>query len=249
MRLEWGPAGVELLAAACAVVIVVDVLSFCTSVDIAVGRGAAVLPQRWAPLDPVGSDPAAASAQPVLDPAAVQEAVRLGAVPAGPRDGNGPSLRPSSLLELATGSRLALPSPNGATLCAMAATGTAVVLSGCLRNASAVAAAALAVGGPIGLVPAGERWPDATMRVAAEDAIGAGAIAAALPPDDRSPEAELAVAQFRACGERGLGVVLAAVSSGRELVADGYGADVELAAALDVSTAAPRLRAGMLTGG
>jgi len=47
VRCEWGRHGVELLARECAVVVIVDVLSFCTSVDVAVGRGARVLPQRW----------------------------------------------------------------------------------------------------------------------------------------------------------------------------------------------------------
>jgi 2-phosphosulfolactate phosphatase len=107
-----------------------------------------------------------------------------------------------------------------------------------------VAAAARAVGGPVGIVPAGERWPDDSMRVAVEDALGAGAVAAALA--DRSPEAELAVAQFAAARERGLADVLAASSSGRELHADGFAADVELAAQLDASSVVPRLRDGFL---
>lgn len=232
VRLEWGAAGVELLGDDCAVVVVVDVLSFCTAVDIAVGRGAQVVPLRW-----------------VDRREAAREAARRGAVPAGPRSGVGPSLRPSSLLDLAPGTRLALPSPNGATLCAAAASHRCAVLAGSLRNASAVAAeaAALAGDGPIGLVPAGERWPDGTLRVAAEDAIGAGAIAAALPGGSRSPEAELAVAQFVEARRRGLGALLSAVASGLELLADGYGADVELAAAHDCSLVAPRLQAGALT--
>jgi 2-phosphosulfolactate phosphatase len=225
VRLEWGREGAAMLAAECAVVVVVDVLSFSSAVDIAVGRGAAVLPLRSAERDPS------------LPP---------GVLRAGPRRGPGPSLSPASLVGLPAGTRLALPSPNGATLCAAVAATGAVLLAGCLRNASAVAAAARAVGGPVGIVPAGERWPDDTMRVAAEDALGAGAIAAALPAADRSPEAELAVAQFAAARDRGVGEVLAATSSGRELHAEGFTADVELAAALDVSTAVPRLRDGLL---
>jgi 2-phosphosulfolactate phosphatase len=230
IRLEWGAPGLELLATDCAAVIIVDVLSFSTSVDIAVSRGASVLPQPSADLA-----------------AAAREARARGALPAGPRAGAGPSLRPSSLLELAPGTRLALPSPNGATLCE-AATGRGVrVFAGCLRNASAVAAAALRVGGPIGLVPAGERWPDASLRVATEDLIGAGAIAAALPPTDRSAEAELAACQFATARERGLDAVLAAVGSGQELIADGYAQDIRLAAAHNVSPHAPCLRDGLLT--
>lgn len=89
-------------------------------------------------------------------------------------------------------------------------------------------------------MPAGERWPGGTLRPAVEDAIGAGAIAAALPSAQLSPEADAAAAQFRAAGD--LEQVLAATASGRELVADGLAADVLLAAALDTSTAAPRLR-------
>ena len=228
VRLEWGREGAELLAAECAAVIVVDVLSFCTSVDVAVGRGAAILPQR-----PSDGDAAA-------------QARALGVQPAGPRGGSGPSLRPSSLVDLPAGTRLGLPSPNGATLCAAVAATGAVLFAGCLRNASATAAAALAVDGPIGLVPAGERWPGGTLRVAVEDALGAGAIAAALPAADLSPEAELAAAQFVAARDRGLAAVLAATASGRELVADGYASDVALAAALDTSVLAPRLRGGLL---
>lgn len=222
VRLEWGAAGVAVLAADCAVVVVVDVLSFSTAVDVATGRGALVLPMPRA-------DAGAAAA--------------AGAVLAGPRRSPGPSLSPSSLVGLPAGSRLALPSPNGSTLCALAAsTGTATVLAGCLRNAAAVAAAAdaLAGTGAVGLVPAGERWPDGTLRPAAEDLLGAAAIAAGLA--DRSPEADLAVAQFAAVRHR-LPDVLAAVSSGRELIADGFAADVALAAELDASTCAPVLRA------
>jgi 2-phosphosulfolactate phosphatase len=227
VRCEWGRHGVELLARECAVVVIVDVLSFCTSVDIAVSRGARVLPQRW------------------RNPYAAREAATYGAVPAGRRDGAGPSLRPSSLLGLAAGTVLALPSPNGASLCPVAAQHHAVVLAGCLRNATAVATAARTAGGPIGVVPAGERWPDDTLRVAAEDALGAGAIIAAIGRGSLSPEAELVAAQFTAAAAR-LPEVLAGLASGRELIADGYGADVDLAAAHDVSRAAPRLVDGVL---
>jgi 2-phosphosulfolactate phosphatase len=229
VRCEWGEHGVPLLARECAVVVIVDVLSFCTAVDVAVGRGARVLPGRW------------------RDPHAEREAAAHGAVRAGRREGPGPSLRPSSLLGLGAGTVLALPSPNGASLCAAAARHDVVVLAGCLRNATAVATAARATGGPIGVVPAGERWPDDTLRVAAEDAVGAGAIIAALGGVSLSPEAELAAAQFAAAADR-LPAVLAGLASGRELIADGYGADVDLAAAHDVSPAAPRLVDGLLTG-
>lgn len=230
VRLEWGVEGAALLAAECAALVVVDVLSFSTSVDVAVGHGAAVLPRRWADADEDVPD----------------------VVNGGDRFGHGPSLRPSSLVGLAAGTRLALASPNGATLCAAVGPGVEL-FAGCLRNAAAVAAALRGIDGPIGLVPAGERWPDGTMRVAVEDALGAGAIAAALGAAGPgtvapgaaglSPEAEAAVDLFRAAGARGLRGVLGGLASGTELIADGFAADVDLAADLDVSRVAPRMRA------
>ena len=47
IRCEWGLAGVETLGPVSDVIVIVDVLTFSTAVDVAVARGAAVLPYRW----------------------------------------------------------------------------------------------------------------------------------------------------------------------------------------------------------
>jgi 2-phosphosulfolactate phosphatase len=224
VRCEWGLRGVQALAPHSAVVIVVDVLSFSTCVDVATGRGAAVLPYRW------------------QDASAADHARGRGAELASfERRSAGFSLAPSSLVAIPAGTRLVLPSPNGSEQ-SLAAAETGAVLAGCLRNARSVAAAARDLGRSIAVIPCGERWDDGSLRPALEDWIGAGAILAHLG-EDLSPEARAARAAFEACRDRLQETVLAC-ASGRELVERGFAADVELAAALDVSSGAPRLVAG-----
>ena len=79
--------------------------------------------------------------------------------------------------------RIVLPSPNGSTITrALAGTGARVV-AGSLRNASAVAdhvAPLVRDGATCVVVPAGERWPDDTLRPCVEDLWGAGAVLAGL---------------------------------------------------------------------
>lgn len=221
VRCEWGEHGVAVLAPVCDVIVIVDVLSFSTGVDIAVRRGAAVFPY------------------PRKDASAQAYADSLGAELAQPaRSRTGYSLSPTSLLDIPPDTRLVLPSPNGATL-AFAAPAT-TVLTGCLRNARAVAAAAQHLGRTIGVIPAGERWlDDHALRPCVEDAIGAGAIIQHLR-GSRSPEAEIALAAWCAA-EADLETVLRQCSSGKELIAKGFENDVFLASQLDVSTAAPVL--------
>jgi 2-phosphosulfolactate phosphatase len=47
IRLEWGGEGVDALGRGCAVLVIVDVLSFCTTVDLVLGQGGRVRPLRW----------------------------------------------------------------------------------------------------------------------------------------------------------------------------------------------------------
>lgn len=231
VRVDWGGDGLAALADQCAVLVIVDVLSFSTSVDIATGRGGRVLPVRW------------------RDERGIEAARRAGAIPAG----EGPwTLRPASLVELPAGTFLALPSPNGATLCATAAGSGATVFAGCLRNAGAVARAARAVAGEgsIGVIAAGERWgvTGGPLRPCVEDLLGAGAVVAALTDNGglkASPEAEIAAGAYRAARDR-LDAVLAECASGRELTAAGHRADVTLAAQVASSDVAPRLIDGVL---
>ena len=223
IRCEWGAAGVEQLAPESDAVIIVDVLSFSTSVDIAVARGAIVYPYRW------------------KDEKAVAYAESLGAMVAASRRGSaGYSLSPNSLLHIPKGTRLVLPSPNGATL--SLATGDAPTFTGCLRNAQAVARAAQRIGPRISIIPAGERWPDGGLRPALEDLIGAGAIVHHLT-GTRSPEAAAAEATFLHFRDA-LATCLKQCSSGKELIDRGFEPDVELAAALNQSDGAPILADG-----
>ena len=218
-RCEWGARGVDALAPA-EVAIVVDVLSFSTCVDVAVARGATILPYRF------------------KDASAAELARDEQAELAGERGSARYSLSPASFLDAPAGLRCVLPSPNGADVVLRQGPTSGLVLTGCLRNASAVAAAARAAGTTFCVVPAGERWPDGSPRFAIEDWLGAGAILRALP-GSRSPEAASAVAAFEAL--RGaVADTLARSSSGRELIERGFESDVEIAAQLDVSDVVPR---------
>jgi len=220
VALEWGPVGAAVLGARSDVLVVVDVLSFSTAVTMAVECGA----QVWA--HPGG-------------PGAARLAEDVGAELAGTRGSTAPvTLSPASLLGLGAGARLVLPSPNGSTIAFAAAGGSAEVVAGCLRNASAVAQHIRKVE-RIALVPAGERWPDGSLRPAYEDMVGAGAIADRLqvldPEVELTPETEAVVLAFRALRP------LELCPSGIELVERGYAEDVRLASEVDANAAVPVL--------
>jgi 2-phosphosulfolactate phosphatase len=219
LRCEWGPHGVRKLAPASDAVVIVDVLVFSTSVDVAVANGAAVLPYRW------------------KDESAARFAEEKGAVLASHRSHPGYTLSPASLRDIPATTALVLPSPNGSTLCL--GVGPAPAYAACLRNAPAVAAYLARTARQVAVIPAGEQWEDDTLRPCLEDWIGAGAVLSMLP-GSRSPEAELAVAAFeRFRGE--LGGALLRCGSGKELVARGFRCDVESAADYGVSAAVPFL--------
>ncbi|MBD2089131.1 2-phosphosulfolactate phosphatase [Microcoleus sp. FACHB-1515] len=218
VRLEWGKQGVLQLAPNSDVVIVVDVLSFSTCVEIANSRGAIVYPYQW------------------KDESATLFAQSVQAELAGDR-GDQFSLSPSSLLSISAGTRLVLPSPNGASL--SLATNATLILAGCLRNCRAVAIAAMQYGRNIAVVPAGERWPDDSLRPAFEDWIAAGAIVTFLN-GCLSPEAQVAAIAYQGV-QSNLGNLLKQCGSGQELIARGFASDVELATQLDVSDCVPML--------
>jgi 2-phosphosulfolactate phosphatase len=230
VRFDWGPMGLRRLAPVADVVVIVDVLSFTTCVDVALGQGAIVFPYRW--------DNGTESAY------AAEHGAEL-AVPRREVDDEHPwSLSPARLAQIPAGTRLVLPSPNGAALAfAAVAAGTSSVLAACIRNASAVAdAVATAPEGVVAVIAAGERWKGTTgpLRPAIEDLLGAGAVIAALGDDALSPEASVAQAAWFAHRDE-LDSMLVRSGSGRELAGAGYGADVLLAAEVDVSAIAPTL--------
>jgi 2-phosphosulfolactate phosphatase len=217
-RCDWGVDGLKALAPA-DVVIVVDVLSFSTCVDIAVSRGGAIVPYAW------------------NDASAAVFADLHGTEVAGSRGNSRYSLSPASFLDAPAGLRCVLPSPNGAAVSLRGVLSGAIVLAACLRNATAVATAAQALGSTFNVIPAGERWRDGTLRRAMEDWIGAGAVLKRLP-GTKSPEAFAAIKAFEQVGSD-FGRFLADCGSGRELLARGFPQDVELAGAFDVSPHVP----------
>ncbi len=231
VRFDWGEAGLRELAPFAGTIVIVDVLSFCTALDIAVSRGATVYPARW-------KDERAAALADELD--------ALLAVSRDQVSAEHPfSLSPPSLLNLPAASRLVLPSPNGATLSTIAAESGATVFAGCLRNATAVGQACRNRPGNVAVIAAGERWQstDGPLRPALEDLLGAGAILSAIDAPNPSPEARAAIASFRDARDR-LPETIRAAASGRELIEWGYADDVEPAVMLNVSTTVPHLRDG-----
>ena len=214
------------------VAVVVDVLSFTTTLTMAVERGIRVHPYPWRD---EGAEAYAAERDAVLAvgrPETVHEA--------GERR---VTLSPASLEQVTGVDRLVLPSPNGSTIAFLLAESGAVVVGASLRNAPAVAAwlaPYVADGATVAVVAAGERWPDGSLRPAVEDLWGAGAVVGALPAPDASPEARVAAAAFAAV-RPSLAEELAACAGGVELAEKGFARDVGLAAEHGVSRVVPVL--------
>ena len=202
------------------VLIIVDILSFSTCIDIAVSRGATVFPY----LGDINKLAAFAS--------------EVGAFPVShKRSLDLYSLSPTSLRKLLPGTRLILPSLNGSKLSAMSNDKT--TFTACFRNASAVARKSQHIGKNICVIAAGEKWKNGNIRFAVEDFIGAGALISQLK-GNKSPEAISCQNAFQPL-THDLHHYLSQCSSGKELIEAGFSQDINLAAALDCSQTVPIL--------
>jgi 2-phosphosulfolactate phosphatase len=242
VRFDWGPVGADAVSPGAAFVAVVDVLSFTTTLTVAVEQGLRVLPYRW------------------RDGSAVDVARRHGAMLAVLRKEAGPgqiTLSPASILHAdlrAAGiDRLVLPSPNGSAISVRLADAGVTVVGVSLRNAAAAAAWVRHRAGdrPIGVVASGERWPDGSLRPAVEDLWGAGAFLhglAGTSAEGFSPEAGAALWAYRGVSPS-VGDALRQSVGGRELRNVGFAGDVEVAAAAGASDVVPVLRDGWFVDG
>jgi 2-phosphosulfolactate phosphatase len=231
---EWGESGAAALAEACELIVVVDVLSFTTTVSVAAGRGTEVLPCRDA-----------------------DEGQRLAATTGGvlavgrhEQDTEHPwSLSPVSVRDGPPVDRLVLPSPNGSAIASIVSRAGKPVIAACLRNAGAVAAwlgehGYGTPGTPVAVIAAGERWSDGSLRPAIEDLFGAALVISALAAGGTALSAEATVAERSVIGlaPKQIADLVRASRSGVELRVAGYEGDVEIAVEVDADDAVPILR-------
>lgn len=231
VRHDWGLLGAHAITTGADVAVVIDVLSFTTTLSVATDAGIEVLPHRWAD---DGAAKLAADHEAVL--AVGRRTARPGQI----------SLSASTVRAAdPPPKRLVLPSPNGSTIAHHLAERAGVVIGACLRNATAAATWIDAhhdhQTASVAVISAGERWPDGSLRPAVEDLWGAGAVLDALVGlgwRDLSPEAAVARAAFRAVAAE-LPHQLAACASGRELGEAGFGNDIDVAAEVDEGSTVP----------
>lgn len=232
LRFDWGLRGAEAIAAEVDTAVVIDVLSFTTTLSVAADAGIDVLPYSWNDESAVDY---ARDADAVL---AVRRSVaREGQI----------SLSPRTIREAEAPSRLVLPSPNGSTIAFALASQVAVCVGASLRNASAVADWIVHEHGPrsrVAIVASGEKWPGGELRPAVEDLWGAGAVVAALTAagwdGHVSPEARMAADAWAAVSDS-YEDRLRDCASGRELIVLGFPHDVAIASELDDSDTVPVL--------
>lgn len=229
---DWGRAAIEPAVDRRDIVVIVDTLRFSTAAAAAIRHGAVIYPSPDA-------DEAYSLAQ------------RVGGVVASMGSPSGFTLSPASYETVKRGTRIVLPSPNGAA-CTRYAAGAPYVFVAALVNASAAAAAITTTlkGSEAGVtvVACGERRPespaDDSLRFAVEDYLGAGAIVARLACS-KSPEAHLCEAAFLGV-ESEIEQLIWDCASGWELRQKGLGDDVAYASRLDRHAGLPVLQGDRL---
>ncbi|RNB92007.1 2-phosphosulfolactate phosphatase [Brevibacillus fluminis] len=239
-KVEWGKRGAREAAERGDITIIVDVLSFSSTVVTAASMGAILYP-----FPPPINDAALAYAESIGAELMLgrAEAVRTGT----------PSLSPLSFGPQHQSNRFVLCSLNGAA-CTRIAAEVPALLVGCLLNATAVANQANRLqkltGAAITVVACGEHWRDPQaneneLRPAIEDYLGAGAILSKLT-GSKSPEALVCLGAFQQAAPR-LSELIWDCGSGRELRDSGFADDVRHCARLDVFDVVPLLNVDHFT--
>ncbi|MCE7007503.1 2-phosphosulfolactate phosphatase [Kibdelosporangium philippinense] len=219
VRMEWGMAGVEALAPHCTVLIIVDVLSFTTSVDLAVSQGARVVVKA-----------------PDEQSTGLKRPSELKSVQAGTE----------LTFTSPNGGRLSEFAAQRTRVMAGCLRNAAAVADRAIDLADRGPIGVIPAGEQWG-VNFYERQKSGAMRVAMEDYLGAGAIVSALLAEGyspASPEAAFAATSYRTA-EPYLAELLGGCGSGLELGEKGLSEDIALAGQVNVSKATPTLVNGV----
>jgi 2-phosphosulfolactate phosphatase len=219
VRFEWGRDGLAALAPHCTVVIIVDVLSFTTSVDLVVGQGARAKLASWTGQDYGPRRPSALKA-----------------------------VQPGTEVELSSpnGGELALQAAKVTRVMAGCLRNAHSVADKAIDVADRGPIAVVAAGEQWG-VNLNERGEPGRLRPALEDYLGAGAIISALLAEGyspASPEAAFAATSYRTA-EPYLSELLGGCGSGLELGGKGLTEDIAIAGQVNVSKTAPLLTDGV----
>jgi len=231
-KMEWGRRGAREAADRGDIVIIVDVLSFSSTVVSALNKGAIIYPYP-----------------PNLDGKQYAERIGaefiLGRAEAAKLDK--PTLSPVSFSQEHNCKKYVLTSQNG-SFCTWIASKVPALLVGSLLNARSVADAANHIQkqtkANITVIPCGEQWEaiklqEDTLRPAMEDYLGAGAILSFLA-GKKSPEAELCAAAF-IHSKQNIDEFIWDCGSGRELRKKGFELDVKHCSILNVYQTVPVL--------
>jgi 2-phosphosulfolactate phosphatase len=165
VRLEWGQLGAAAICRGASYAVIVDVLSFTTTLSVAVDAGAEVFPYPWqdgsaqsfarqhsailavgraesgspVPADSPGADTPASGALGAGRSGASEAAAAASSSEPGTGDPPRISLSPATIRAIPGLARIVLPSPNGSALASQLADSGATVIGGCLRNRTAIA--------------------------------------------------------------------------------------------------------------
>lgn len=229
-RMDWGERGTIEASDRGDIIIIVDILSFSSTVTNAIHQGAIIYPfPKVGDIKEFGK--------------LVDAEVCLGRVEAV--EVSTPSLSAPSFNESHRGRRFVLSSINGAT-CVKASKEGINILIGSFLNVSSIANLANKFQKEtklnITVIACGERWSSLEgeqreLRPSIEDYLGAGAILELLD-GTKSPEAKVCTSTFQS-SKKNLSDLILDSSSGRELKAMGFPEDVIFALQIDLFKEVP----------
>lgn len=231
-NVEWGIRGAREAAERGDIIIIVDVLSFSSTVITALSHGAVIYPYPPNLNGKLFAEQVGAEF--ILGRA---EAAKHGL----------PTLSPISFSQEHANKKYVLSSLNGA-MCTWVASKVPALLIGSLLNGSSVSSIAnqlrLQLNTNITVVPCGEQWNDVresenSLRPCIEDYLGAGAILSNLN-GTKSPESEVCIGAFQSAKQK-INEIIWECESGRELRNRGYEKDVKHCSRWDVYQTVPIL--------